>query len=474
MLSPTEDHVRKYFKRFEIRGLHGSRDVSVEFGRSATIIVGENGTGKTTTLNALYAILTGRIEKLRGLRFKEIVLTPTKGRQIKVTSEDLEECFSAPHRRSRASELALRDIFRFLDPASRRWAERTLTTRGPKYLISHPRFTDAFDDSTYSRGELFHLLRRVEKGPNQLDKKTTELRGRLKEVFPFEVLYFPTYRRVEEDLHQLGYSDEIVSRGEQLIHFGMTDVSQRFDRVAEALRASAAEWYVTISGKMLSELIGGIEVSPEEYALIRDKEALGIVLERVGGGIDAEQRAKILSIVQSGRIKGEQYRALAYFLSKLVSIYDQQRGQDARIKQFAEVANQYLVQKQVVYNERTVSIHVVDNITRVPVKLGKLSSGEKQMISLFSRLYLSDASQYCIIIDEPELSLSMEWQRTLLPDILDSGRTALLVAATHSPFIFENELDSDATPLRVKRFPTEPNVQTDSVNGPDDFEEDDE
>ena len=35
----------------------------------------------------------------------------------------------------------------------------------------------------------------------------------------------------------------------------------------------------------------------------------------------------------------------------------------------------------------------------------------------------------------------MEWQKELLPDILNSGKCELLVAVTHSPFIFDNELD---------------------------------
>jgi hypothetical protein len=35
----------------------------------------------------------------------------------------------------------------------------------------------------------------------------------------------------------------------------------------------------------------------------------------------------------------------------------------------------------------------------------------------------------------------------LLPDIIDSGRCKLLIAATHSPFIFNNKLDSYAVDL---------------------------
>ena len=52
------------------------------------------------------------------------------------------------------------------------------------------------------------------------------------------------------------------------------------------------------------------------------------------------------------------------------------------------------------------------------------------------------------MIDEPELSLSIDWQRRLLPDIIRSGNCNMLLAVTHSPFIFENEFDMDAKEIR--------------------------
>jgi predicted ATPase len=47
-----------------------------------------------------------------------------------------------------------------------------------------------------------------------------------------------------------------------------------------------------------------------------------------------------------------------------------------------------------------------------------------------------------VIIDEPELSLSVPWQRRFLPDILATGQCKGLIAVTHSPFIFDNELET--------------------------------
>lgn len=48
------------------------------------------------------------------------------------------------------------------------------------------------------------------------------------------------------------------------------------------------------------------------------------------------------------------------------------------------------------------------------IDLIQLSSGEKQIVSIFSKLYLESDEKSIIIIDEPELSLSLEWQKMLL------------------------------------------------------------
>ena len=74
----------------------------------------------------------------------------------------------------------------------------------------------------------------------------------------------------------------------------------------------------------------------------------------------------------------------------------------------------------------------------------QLSSGEKQIVSLFSKLYLESTEKSIVIIDEPELSLSISWQQMLLPDVYRSQNCNCLLTVTHSPFIFDNEFDMDA------------------------------
>ena len=63
-----------------------------------------------------------------------------------------------------------------------------------------------------------------------------------------------------------------------------------------------------------------------------------------------------------------------------------------------------------------------------------LSAGEKQMLSFIC--YNAFYKDSVIFIDEPELSLHVDWQRQLFPILLDQGTTNQFIVATHSPFIF--------------------------------------
>jgi predicted ATPase len=62
-----------------------------------------------------------------------------------------------------------------------------------------------------------------------------------------------------------------------------------------------------------------------------------------------------------------------------------------------------------------------------------------------------EPGQKIVLIDEPELSLSLDWQKHLLPDVINSPGCAQLLAITHSPFIFDNELDMYAGPMRIRK-----------------------
>ncbi|KVX96353.1 AAA family ATPase [Burkholderia ubonensis] len=75
-----------------------------------------------------------------------------------------------------------------------------------------------------------------------------------------------------------------------------------------------------------------------------------------------------------------------------------------------------------------------------------LSAGEKQMLSFIAyNAFYKDA---IFVIDEPELSLHVDWQRQLFSILMNQQTTNQFIIATHSPFIYskypDKELQIDA------------------------------
>ena len=68
------------------------------------------------------------------------------------------------------------------------------------------------------------------------------------------------------------------------------------------------------------------------------------------------------------------------------------------------------------------------------IESDKLSAGEKQMLSFWC--YNTFSENTAIFIDEPELSLHVDWQRILLPTLLEQETGNQFFVATHSPFIY--------------------------------------
>lgn len=72
-----------------------------------------------------------------------------------------------------------------------------------------------------------------------------------------------------------------------------------------------------------------------------------------------------------------------------------------------------------------------------------LSSGERQLFVLLTHLSFNPQMRGAnvLLIDEPELSLHLKWQRQFVPAIQKASPNTQMVLATHSPEIIFNRLD---------------------------------
>lgn len=68
----------------------------------------------------------------------------------------------------------------------------------------------------------------------------------------------------------------------------------------------------------------------------------------------------------------------------------------------------------------------------------ELSSGEKQMLLIMLTVLLQDGQPTVLFMDEPEVSLHMEWQKQLIDIITRLNPNVQLILTTHSPAIIMN------------------------------------
>ena len=70
------------------------------------------------------------------------------------------------------------------------------------------------------------------------------------------------------------------------------------------------------------------------------------------------------------------------------------------------------------------------------ISLAMLSAGEKQLLLMLLTVFLMDERPAVLLMDEPEVSLHIEWQERLIKSLRKLNSNCQLIVTTHSPSIF--------------------------------------
>ena len=109
---------------------------------------------------------------------------------------------------------------------------------------------------------------------------------------------------------------------------------------------------------------------------------------------------------------------------------------------FTDIVNNRLRFKEIkISREEGIMVYKKDSEEKL--RLDQLSSGEKQEIILFYELIFESEKSTHLLIDEPEISLHIEWQLNFLNDLLKivDKKQFKVTVATHSPQIISNHWD---------------------------------
>jgi predicted ATP-binding protein involved in virulence len=467
-------------KKFRLIGLNNYKTIGLTCNSAVKIAAADNGAGKTSLLNAIYAVFVGRPALLYAIEFESLEIEWGNGTVNRWKKRDLFGSMGG----AEVEKIARSDFFSQWG-VSKSDAVDLIT----KYMIGDldeaaqtSAFKDIYRDSPWDKQDLFEQLEAITSPIIQAGQFSMLHRQAQEALGECTVLYLPTYRRIEADIpeYRVGPQQSTASRpyrprsrqqkdpwdSTKLIFFGMSDVEHKLNSIVNQIRDETLEAYSRSNGQTLEQLVdnsdNNVDVNQEPF----DIASIEVVLSRVGKAGALGTRLK--AIIESGEIHDQSRHELRRFLSQLLRVYAQRRDDEQAISDFVNAVNGYLspgeddivrkdvrAEKTLSFDKLKLDVAVRNNITDRAIKFGALSSGEKQIVSIFARILLDPRRRYFILVDEPELSLSLDWQQRLLPDIFSTPNCRQLIAITHSPFIFDNYLGTVAGTIDVAAYRAE-------------------
>lgn len=372
---------------FKVEGLFLEKNYEININDNTLIVIADNGSGKTTILRIIYLFLTKQWAQLCKYQFISITAVIDGSKYEfehdmfikKKVSKKIYTQLSKKY--STFSNFILNDFSKFniteLKTDNFIIDEIELKYDVPKNLIYT--LIDDLENSTFS--------------DNKFDWKVN-------------VIYLPTYRRIERDYFSL-YGD-INSR----VAIGLLNL---FPEIGQKIKDEKvdSENSFSDSEEQLNKLFANIIDSRNNEKWIKNNS-----------------NQESLEMIEFGMSD----------ISFKVGLYIERNPLDYSkiINAFIVLINKYFsTDKQLIFDFESRLFYLENKSSNKYFSLETLSSGEKQLISIFSHLYFDD-NELFLIIDEPEISLSLFWQEMILQDILH--KSLGLIVATHSPFIVNESL----------------------------------
>lgn len=427
-----------FIKRIEISNLFGvySYDLALEndyflSDPNLMILYGDNGSGKTTILRMIFNLLSP--EENAGHRS---YLARTPFTELRVTLSD-ETIIEAVRSRKLSSEHNGQYIFK--------------ARRGNETIVSHQFALDpdgAVSSSQRVKSASYHELisflsdlnlkfhylgddRKValDYGPSMAFR-----RRRFRErYYHLEALRAAEYNRLMHDEPEDSDSNlqEAISRAEEYV---------RREAFARSTRGSEN------ANTVYTQLIERLVKSPPDLATDNPSDDLADLqseLEEIENRNKSFERLGLsasLNVTQLQELLGQAPLQFRKLITEILEPYAE--GINARLDALQNLHDTILTFMRNLnefYANKHVTLHLNEGIRILtdagqPLEANKLSSGEKQLLLLLCNAISARDEASVLIIDEPEISLNVKWQRRLIRALLDCMREspAQLIFATHS------------------------------------------
>lgn len=386
-----------------------------------TIITGPNGFGKSTILQIINALSNANLAFFCKLDFEKLSIEYDNGK--KTTIERNGKGIKIDDLQVPISEEYLIESMQY---AQRRpWIQKT-----PNGFID--RRTDEF----FSEDELFyHLYLDDDRFYDFTISKPVESTKKIKKKLDTIKLWCGDVRFISDQRlirRKKRRSDEpqvidVISELPQRLKNEISKVSEEYSRVANSLDSSYP--------KRLFAAKEGIKDQGEYEMCLQEANEKFAKLN--------QYNLVDMSIIDEKNYNSTYSTALKIYFDDFAKKYTVFQDLISKLDLFTRIINNRLTFKHINIS-RDSGFNIVDNDNpKKTLNLSQLSSGEKQEIVLFYDLIFSTKEKLLLLIDEPEISLHISWQKKFLDDLLEVAKHSNIqvIVATHSPQIVSNHMD---------------------------------
>lgn len=439
--------------RFQIADLFGlyTHDILLEHDERVTAIIGPNGLGKTTCLKLINALFNSKYSTFYTVEFSACKYEFNDGSLVEVTRDNqttLEEV-----RDEDAPAPSLKFSIRFRDGRQSEWqiAERASSQRRrfsdiERYLPFLTQISPDtwMDDYTGQRLRLIDIIDRFKSHlppsfrniwPGEQTEELSKLLGNTKcrLIETQRLLVAATseeenvYRRrpIAPDITRLA-----VERKAQILRTQIAEILTQYASLSQSLDRSLPRRILTNNP---DQLLARTEID----AKLSDLELRRRALE--GAGILAPENESVTAV--PNEMSDDIQRVISIYVNDTQHKLDIFGSLQKKIELFEELIKQRFIDKHISIN-REEGFKVVTNKGKV-VPLSALSSGEQHQLVLIFELLFETARGDLILIDEPEISLHVSWQKNFINDILRiiDANPFDAILATHSPVLIGHHFD---------------------------------
>lgn len=415
---------------YSIKNLYGLYNHSLKFneGESIAILHGPNGVGKTALLRSVNYLFNSDFSSLSKIPFGSLYAKLSDNTEIFVTRTGVTKEQLLRH--SKDLHKILIEIKKENKiTASLAFSERQLQ---PEFL---PPWIVMSEDGKYMDERSGSFL------PEEIFLGSTNLKQRVKEKrnrdIATQILGQVKVHFVETNRLYRSYSDSAWKRKKEKEVVASVDECAKHlvGLIGTALKdygKRSQELDQSFPHRFISEPVAPMSLDDLKNRL--NDLALQLKKLREIGLLDAEgiQPFDTESLDQVEKSKLEIMNLYVRDSERKLSVFD---NISSRIQVLLEGLNSKFKNKNIRLSKERGLIAIGPH--DLDLALDELSSGEQHEIVLLYELLFKVTPNTLVLIDEPELSLHMTWQKSFLPELLSISREIGFssILATHSPFI---------------------------------------